>query len=331
MFKILFLILFLFSNAFASGWQTTALIAVLASIFILSLIFIIAYVFNINELKFLVKEETIQLFGTALIIVSFAAVEAFLINLSTQLAGGEGKSLGEVALNKLNQIENSLHSLHLSLSSFAHSVGKSGSKSVYCSYGSVVFSVSTCGGFSILGASLPFFFQILSVAIGEINTLKSLLTLTAIPSSSILFTLLFPLGLFLRTFKLTRGAGGFLIAFGISLYLFVPFFIVLLDRIVEEITISTLKKKYNIQPSFSFSIKSCDEYDFSESNENAAIASFNSFFSSSSSFINNAIYYVVIKATFLLVFSIAVLAASVRALIPLMSAEIDISPITRLL
>jgi len=92
------------------------------------------------------------------------------------------------------------------------------SKGGSCNIIQVGYSVSACGGYSMLPTPMSMAGNIAGFAIGELSAMYRLLQI----STAYALSFLLPLGIVLRTFKLTRGAGGFLIALGISMHIFLP-------------------------------------------------------------------------------------------------------------
>lgn len=313
-------------------WQPLALTAVMASLSALAIMYAIGHAFDINQLKFLAKEELVQVVGTGLLIAGFASFQLYLENISADLGGG--MTIVDLAKQNLASINNELSNTNNVLANFAKHIGKESSRSVYCSFSAIGFNLASCGSFSTLGGPLPLAFSALATGIGEIATLRTILDFGA-GTSSLVFTLFFPLGLFLRTFKLTRGAGGLLIAIAITFYLILPYSIVFVNQTIES-TRNNIETKYGILGNLgqlSASYESCNEDDFGTGNEERAIRMFRNFMFSNgnASFIQSLIYLVLIKSTILLAVVISIMIASIRAFGAICGAEIDVSPLARLL
>lgn len=333
MMKKIMILLALVSLSFAANWQPLALVAVTASLSALAIIFMIGHAFEINELKFLAREELVQVVGTGLLIAGFASAQLFLEGLSSDLGGG--MPVVELAQAKLDDVNSALGSTNSLLVSLATHLGKESSKSVFCSFSAVSFSVASCAGFSAVAGPFPLAFQAIGTAAGEIATLNAMLDFGA-GSNSLVFTLFFPLGLFLRTFKLTRGAGGLLIAVAITFYLVLPYSVVFVHQAIEEtrLNLQATYGTFGSLESLSASEESCDEYDFGDGNEKAAIKQFRALIEPAgggSSYIQSVIYQVLINSTIMLAVVLSVMVASIRAFGAIAGAEIDVSPIARLL
>ncbi len=324
MMKKLALVLLLVPLAFAAGgWQPLSLLAVMASLLALALIFMVGFALDSRELKALAKEELIQVMATGMLVAAFAATEAFLQDTSNNLGGG--MPVADAAKYDLAAVNQSLNTINSRFVGIADSLGKESSKSVFCSFSATSFSVSTCTGFAMLGGPLPLAFQATGTALAEIATLNALLTL----GGTLIFTFFFPLGLFLRTFKLTRGAGGLLIGLAVTLYLVLPIGIIAVHEIIEK------GKPAGIDAIVSVSNEQCNEYEFGNGNEEAAIKQLEGFITEPAgggpSYLQHAIYYVLIEATLLLGAVVAIMAASVRAISALAGSTVDITPLTRLI
>lgn len=335
-----FILLVLVPLSFAAPWQDLALVALMASLSALGIIYAIGYAFDIGPLRLLAREELVQLVGTGLLIAGFASFQLFLEGLSTDLGGGI--PVVDLAKQNLGDINDALSGSNSLLVGLATHLGAEASKSAFCSFSAVSFSVAACGGFSAVAGPFPLAFQAIGAAAGEIATLDTMLDFgTGGGGGGLIFTLFFPLGLFLRTFKLTRGAGGLLVGIAVTFYLILPYSIVFVHATIED-TRANLQTVYGSFGDLStgVSTESCDEYDFDDGNEQKAIKQLRNIIGqpaqsgappAQATYIQSVIYQVLISSTILLAVVLSIMVASIRALGSIGGAEIDVSPLARLL
>ncbi|MDD5337095.1 MAG: hypothetical protein PHS02_01280, partial [Candidatus ainarchaeum sp.] len=206
--KRLLLALMLLPLAFAqSAWQDLSILAILASVAALAIIFAVGYGIESNELKFLAKEELFQLMFTAVMVAGFVAVVQPIVQ-GTYIDASADVQATMGSITSINSV----------LTKAAMELGKEGSKSIWCSFSAAGFGVSACSGYRMLGPALSMGFQLTATSLAELQGINFLMDF----SKNYIFTLFFPLGLFMRTFKYTRGAGGLFIAVGLAFYVMLP-------------------------------------------------------------------------------------------------------------
>ncbi len=297
--------LFLIPFVFAS-WQGLVGISLFISIIIFALMYMVGKSFDIKELEFDSKDEFAQLIITVSILILFSS--------SNILASLFYSNPQAEAINRINNIENTLSEVYSNLQSFSKQVGEQAGKSVFCSFGAVSFSISSCQGYGILAGSVSTGTQFLGVAIAELSTLSVLISL------GLSFTTFFlPLGVFLRGFRISRAAGSLLISFSLVIYIFIPFIVNLVDDLVNDFG----KGRYG---GLSFSVANCDPYNFGGNDGNAVGTMY-----STISSLDNLVYWVFLKSTLLTTVVIAVLVGGTGALNKAFGLEIDVSSLGRLI
>ena len=321
--KRLLSLLFFISLSFAAGeWIASTLFAVITSIIILAILFMFGHGFENQELKITAKEELYQIIVVVIIIASLAGVTGVLDTISSGISG-QDLSFPQLALNYVQQDAQAINGAYEELASFSHDVGREGSRSLSCIFMSVSVGTSSCGAYNSLVASMSIIFQGLGIAIAELGSLLFLLQF----ASSYAFGLLLPFGLFLRVFKLTRGAGAIVIALAVALYIFLPISIFIFHNILGEFESSNPRFSGNhnlpdVEDDFE-----CDPYDVS-SLDNFRKAE-NLMFSSVPSFEYYA-YLIVIKATLSIVISLIIMVAGLRYISSLAGADVDVSMLGRI-
>ncbi|MFA5076829.1 MAG: hypothetical protein WC488_00155 [Candidatus Micrarchaeia archaeon] len=309
--KKLMLALLLVPLAFAqSAWQDLSIVAILASVAALGILFAVGYGIESNELKFLAKEELFQVMITAVMVAGFIAVVQPIVQ------GAHISATADVGatIDKITDINGILGKAAMEL-------GKEGSKSIWCSFSAAGFGVSSCSGFRMLGPALSLGFQLTATALAELQGMMFLMDF----AETYIFTLFFPLGLFMRTFKYTRGAGGLLMAVGLAFYVVMPITYSYLHGIIADPSVP-------VSDPSPINVQSCDHYAIQGTgNENAAIATFQGAIQNRDAIIRPLLYYAIMDATLCVVVSLAVAVISIRYLSSIAGAEVDVHALGRLI
>lgn len=329
MMKKLLLFLFLISLSFAS-WHSIAGLAILASFSILAIIFAIGYGFGLEELKIVSKEEMFQLIVTVILVAILGSVELTMNSFSADLGSYVGESETIQAL-ALEDVTNSIEHLTLVMTEvrdFSNTVGYQATVTFYCNLlGSGIF-LSPCGAYNSLLPSLAVASQMLSVALAEFSSLQILTEL----GMRYAFNFILPLGIFLRTFKVTRGAGGFLIALGVCLYFVLPLSILFINSIIYEYMEDEGYLDGDGNPIIPhLEVENCDRKQATTQNINRVQTTISNFVrNTGNDHIENFTFYFLISATFLTVITLLIFLVSLRLFTSLGGAEIDVSALGRL-
>jgi hypothetical protein len=321
------LILLLFMPLAFAAWQSVAAMAIIASVGLLALIYMIGMGFGVNELQMVAKEELFQILAVVLLVAVLIGGDSLLNEISTNPAFTTSTSdtLQEAARES---IDNTIADASLILDDVeAHdrSAAIEGSKASSCSILGMGYSVSGCGSYSMLAAPLSMAGGIAGFAIGELHTMKRLILI----SERFALPFLLPVGILLRTFKITRGAGGLLIAFAISLHIMLPMGVIFNDMLAatfldpagtEE---DSLSDPYEGTPA-GISL-SCNAGYTGSGNEDNAIDGYNNMRGN----IKKYLFTMLIRATLGPVLSLMIMAASLRALTSLGGAEVDVTALSR--
>ncbi len=257
--NLFFLIsLFLFATCFASyEWVPFAGTSLFLCVLILALLYMVSIAFNLNDLKFLATEESYQLIVTLIIIVILGSSEVALNTFSSSI--GLSTSLQNASIEIVNSNLNQYSSALTSLKTLSVDVGKHSSTSAYCSFAQIGFGVSPCGAFSPIGSTLSMGFQAISVSVAELGSLVTLLKF----GKEYAFSLILPLGIILRTFKFSRGAGGLFLGLGVSLYLFLPLSTVFMDIMTSIEPYSSARLSIPSSSEYSCDVKAFDSLTYS--------------------------------------------------------------------
>ena len=297
--------------SFAASWEEMSALAITSAIIALGMIFAVGYALNSSELKMLAQEELVQVGATVFMLAFFALL------IST---------LGGLHMNSISAVDESLAritAINSDLGGLAMSVGREGSKEVYCSFSAVAFGIRPCMGMSMLQPPIATGFQFTSAAMAELSGIKALMGMV----NSWIFAFFFPLGMFLRTFKYSRGAGALLMAFGISAYILLPFTYVAIHSFVKDGALAFIGQPYG-QYSGVGVAGACSAYDVEGfNNENNAVSTMYSV----SGISTQVVYYALLDATLSTVVSLTVMLASTRYLLQVFGAEVDVQALGRMI
>lgn len=308
--RILFAFMFLFfiNLTFAAQWQDLTLIAIIASIFALAIVFSIGYAIESQELKFLAREELAQLFITGIMVAGFATiVEPLFSTIHVDSSAAISQTISNITM------------IHGELYSTSLAIGKEASRSIWCSFSAASFGLSTCSGYRMLAPPLSSAFQLTATALSELQALELLINF----SKNQIFTLFFPFGLFLRTFKYTRGAGSLFISVGLALYIVLPLSFVFIHKVVSQ-------QAPQLPNALASNVKECNVYRIHGSgNEQKAITTFTNIMNSN--VIRPLLFYTLIDATLTTIISLAITVISIRYISSIAGAEVDTHALARLM
>ncbi len=337
---LLFLLLSLFSFSFAT-WQLNVGLAIFASLLLLIVIYMIAIGFGLENMKILTRDEFMQLIFTALLATSLVGIQSFSETFTpgiVQVTGGPDATMQDYALTILsNEITSDLTEDFYDIDSFGQDALFQSSRSEFCSFLSTGLFISSCSSYSMFSPILSIAMQAIAIALVELESLHLLLDF----GHQYAFTLFLPFGLFLRTLKITRGAGAFFIALGITLYFILPLSVIFMNDLDEYYsTVSGVNYPPDDKPA-SLNVDEC----ITTITGNAAgkirldnpdkvkTAINNNFFPTGSKpfgGIGAYIYTIFVRVNITLFFCIFTMITALRWLTSVLGAEIDVSALGRL-
>lgn len=352
--KRLLILLLIMPLCFAASWQEIAGAALMISVSLLAVVYIIGTGFGVNELQMMAKEEFFQVIAVGLMIAALMGTDGLINSMSSGLSP-TSDTIQEVSLDIIEENQGMVKELMRTVSGYDLAISRESSKSSQCNIVSMGYSVSGCGGYSMIAPPLATAGGIVGFALGELSAMERLLQI----SEKYALALLLPVGIVLRTFKVTRGAGGFLIALGVAMHIMLPIGVIFnemlaasfLAKMTDSGTDSDTKdmiKEYD--PSVaSFnpaSIEECDAGDTSPSELDTVIATLDTTDVLGGAFdsnedkaaraymkmrqsIRNNLYVILLKATFGPAIALLLMMTSIRALTSLAGAEVDVSSIGR--
>jgi hypothetical protein len=229
-----------------------------------------------------------------------------------------------------------MNSLFSQIADYDKSTTQQASRAGQCNIMNTGYGVSGCGGYSMLAAPLSMAGGIVGFSMGELTAMRKLIAIT----ESFALPFLLPVGILLRTFRLTRGAGGFLIALGISMHIMLPAGVIFTGMLAE-----TFKRDAAAWADYGKTavtdVGECDPLDTSpgdgpfdckslvsaESPKNDEAAA--KAYCGMRTDIRHYLYVALIEATLGPVISLLMMMAGLRALTSIAGAEVDISAISR--
>lgn len=324
--KRMVLFLLLVPMAFAA-WQSVAALAMGISLTILTILFMVGFGFGIDSLKMMAKEEFFQLIALGVLMVALIGTDSILNAISTNEAFIEGSAttMQETAGNILDSSLTNMTTVMNNIGTYDMNASLEASKASQCSISGMGYTVSSCGGYTMLAAPISMAGGIAGFAIGELSAMKKLVEV----SDAYALSLLLPVGIVLRTLKITRGAGGLLIALGISMHIMLPAGVIFNAMLAATFAADTTASSgYPAAPAI-ITIAECKPEQTAlvvgESNEDRAVKAFTDLRSN----LKTYLFQVMIMATLGPVISLLMLAGSIRALTSLAGAEVDVSAISR--
>jgi len=326
--KKLLIFLLLIPMAFAA-WQSVAGVAIMISAGIVAAIYVVGKGFGVNELEMMGKEEFFQLIATGVLVVVLVSTDGLLNAISTNDAFTDGQATMQA--NALSMIGNTINEMSGILSTIQSNDKHNqveGSKSSQCSIMGTGYSVSGCGGYSMLATPMSMAGGIVGFSIGELSAVQRLIHISNVYA----FSLLLPLGIVLRTIKLTRGAGGLLIALGIALHIMLPAGIIFSEVLVASFSAAPESAPYTGgATSIDWSNNECNAGDtmptFGDKtgNEESAINVFNTMRANISKYMFSAM----IRGTLGPVIALLLMAGSIKAISSAAGSEVDVSALSR--
>ncbi|MFH1520059.1 MAG: hypothetical protein ABID61_00265 [Candidatus Micrarchaeota archaeon] len=317
------LLLLLFVPLVFAGWEATAALAIITAATILAVLYMIGFGFDITELKIMAKEELFQLIALMVMMVVFYGSTNVLndslidaISTNDAMAQSTG-SIQDEASAILTEWKDQTNTILNSIVSLDKNASIESSKADQCSLFGMGYSVSACGGFAMLNPPLSMAGGITGFALAEVNGMHRFIEI----SKEYALTILMPIGILLRTFKITRGAGGFFIALAISMHIMLPLGIIFNEMVAKTFDNTNPPDYTGITMG---SISECSPGD-PGSNEGAIKDDYMDLRRG----IRGQLSTILLRSTLGPVLGLLIMMASIRGLSSLMGAEVDVSSISR--
>ena len=341
--KKLLLVLAFISLAFAGAadWQVLAFIAIFSAFMVLLILYMLSYLVDSAEMRMMAKGELYQVFVTLIFLVLFVSFQLYSTTIfSEALSSSFGGTadhityaqelLDQAATYQADILERLTMGLTIPLGSMA-------SASASCSIIGTSFSYPGCIGIQVPFSSLMFATNVIVTAMLANNSQIVLLNL----ANSFFFPILLPIGLFLRCFQFTRGAGGLLIAIAFSFYFIFPIAIMLTAAMAAEVDLGDPMSlipgdgdiaypSEDIGEEFaSFGIDSeCNPLDMDPNAGNKQAKRLVG--NSGGEMVDSILYVFFVQGLFTTGLNILITLAAVRGLAKVFGAEVDVSALARI-
>lgn len=236
--KCLLLLVLLVSLSFAAAdWIPFSFLAAFIALTVLILLYMLSYLVSSSEMRMLAKSEMYQVVVTVFLIILFVILDSYSSQLFstilTDLFGSSSSGLNHVDYALKIASDTSDYEWEL-LAKVTEKLGlpfgSMASSSATCSILGSSFTYPGCIGVQVASSSVTFATNLMVSALLANNSQIFLLKL----ASSFFFPVLLPIGLFLRCFQFTRGAGGLLISIAVAFYFALPGAIMLTKGISEK-------------------------------------------------------------------------------------------------
>ncbi|MCK4319592.1 hypothetical protein KAW38_03415 [Candidatus Micrarchaeota archaeon] len=346
--RLLFLLGFL-SLLFAQTvpWHTTAMLGIMISVLVLFTFYLLTYIVDSREMRAFVTDDLYQVFFTLFLLALFFSIDSslssiidpiigdfFIISDSSSLpqSSESMRSVYDAIQDPKDHIDYAfLSTLYLVgkneevlkvLTDISKDLGKQASTGGSCSFLGIGASYAGCSGIAVplssVSASAP------AVLSGVLALLAQ--TFLLVLSKDFFFPFLLPIGLFLRSFSFTRGAGGFLIAFAFSFYFIYPFGILITKGMVDTAAESLKIDDTAFSPEdFTANEGSCDPFALDVKYTKNAVKVV-----LSDDLLKPSLYWSFIGGTFSSVLSLLYPLSATAALSKVFGAEIDVSALARI-
>ncbi len=325
----LLLALALISLAFAGpyAWQSLALLALFAGLGVLIIFYLLSYVADSPEMRGMATSEMYQLFMTGVIIAIFVGVESFSTATMAGMLGGAFGAENSHINYSINVTQGMVDYQWGQLKSFSGVVGDMAQVSAYsgqCAFLGFTFGYNGCASIAVPVTSGIIAARAMATSLMVLESQLALLYM----ARDFFFPILLPIGLFLRTFHVTRGAGGFLIAIAAAFYFIYPITILVTKGVYDQSAYGNVKAAFpsiNAPADYGYANGDCDPYELKYSYTSTIITEFN----------DNGLVDPLLSHFFiggLLTTAISLLAAlsSVRALTRIFGTEVDVSALARI-
>jgi hypothetical protein len=296
--------------------------ALVAAFSVLALAYMASRAFSMPSLGAIVQDELIQVLATGAIAFMLVGLQALadqhLAGILEGSGGQPGQSVMAAANDRLNQIAYNANSAADGLIFAGGAIGEQASKSVFCSFMGLGFSLANCAQFNAFRGSITAATFAASTALADTFAQQYLLSL----ASNYAFTFIIPLGVFLRCFKFSRGAGGALIAVGFGFYAVYPAVILATDGLLHG----------GNPPSSPGWPPEPDKCDPKETDVQSAYNDFSSYADGlvSYDYMYKMSYLVLVRTLFLSVLNLIITLAFIRAFAHMLGSEIDVSTLARI-
>lgn len=283
---------------------------------------------GMDAIRAVIKDEILQLLATgvvALLLIGMVAVldgylTAILVGTNAPLTCGSASCTTMMcqAQCTLSNLSSSTAGLIEWMGYVSGRIGMESSRGVFCNFLGVGYTLVNCSPLNAFRGSITSGSFAATVALADTNAQQFLLSL----AQSYAFTFLVPIGLFLRCFKVSRSAGGALIAVGFGFYAVYPTVIVTTDRVLHG---QSGPPAWSPVPAPGF----CNPLERSSA---VALQHVKDYAGQITDYglTQNLTYFVLVRVLFLSILNLIITLGFIRAFAHLIGSEIDVSALARI-
>jgi hypothetical protein len=337
--KKLLMLLTLFSLCFATdgdmGWQVFAFLGAFIALMVLLIIYMLSYLVDSREMRLLATQELYQI-GIALVfIVLFTVLQTLL---DTYVSGPLGETFStadfevETLMDGAKAVSQGIadyewQTLQTLTNDVTIPLGSLASLSATCSFLGTTFSYPGCIGIQVPTTSMIFATNVLMSALLVQNSQTMLLNL----AENFFFPVLLPIGIFMRSFQFTRGAGGLLIAIAFAFYFIFPFAVIMTKGMVDMVGMPDSNFPNISAPTQDYDMGGwevegdCNPFDMKPKYTIQQVDNV-----LKDDFVDPLLFHFFIGGLFTSMLNILVTLSAVRGLASIFGAEVDISALARI-
>lgn len=323
------LIFLLFSLSFAAQeWQVNSALAMITAVSILAVLFAISIGFEMQELNMFAKHELYEVITSAFLLVLFLSLFSSFDEIGK---GITGKTFPNASSDILKNDLNITKDMYNGVKNAALNLGLASSRNAFCSFIGISLGMTNCGAFRVL---------LNAITVGSGALMAAIVQLTALYLIQIFgmgfgLNILFPFGIFMRSFSPTRGAGSMLLAFVVGIYFVLPIAVYTFDQVVNiyetnaqsEITDKTTFLNYASELSSDNFV--CNPWQKDREAESKVLGKIDEL--KGSLIIDSIVYFVFIKVTLVVIGSFSFMVFGMRFLAQVLGTQLDITSFSRLM
>jgi len=298
--------------------------ALVIAIGILALAYMASYVFNMPQWRAIIQDEGLQVLATGAVLLCILGVnqgiDSYMVSILRSANDTTSTSMMAAAQNVLGPsgLEGKAVQMYQRFADADTELGKEASRSVFCSFLGVGFSLVNCSPLGAFMGSLTTAAFATTTALADTYAQQFILSLAATYS----FTFMIPFGLFLRCFKFSRQAGGALIAIGFGFYTVFPTVIVAVEKTLHGQT----------GPPAVPGVDRIGECDPAETDVDVSREQFRQYSNkiTDPALVENAVYIVLVEVLFCSILNLIITLGFIRMFGQMIGSDIDVSSLARI-
>ena len=300
-------------------------LALAIPIAIVAIAYMGSYAFNVPSLRAVLQDELLQILATGAVALTLigtqAVVDQYLVDVLSAASGATLPPAGAMAAaqSTLVGLRNGATGVISNFEEVSIQLGQEASKGVFCNFMGVGFSLSNCSPFNAYRGSLTAAAFTTTVALSDTYAQEYILSL----ARNFAFSLIIPLGLFLRCFRASRAAGGALIAIGFGFYTVYPAVILATDSLLHGA---------GAPPATAPALPLMGTCDPMEAKVSKSLSEFTDYGGQLTQYVQakNLAYFVLVRVLFLSVLNLIVTLAFIRSFAHMIGSDIDVSALARI-